>query len=440
LALLAASTTIAGRMDRMSRRERRACIVGAGPAGVAVAEALRAAGIAFDVYDENPRPGGNIWRRRVDAPPAPLEQMMHGTANRLRLGTSVIAVNGLRLRFDRGRGPEAEAYDAVFLAAGAYDAQLPRPGQPRPNVSTAGALQALLKGQGLVPDGPVVVAGAGPFLYIVAADLVRAGATVTRIIDRVPRRRYVRLLRQAPPPARSLAEFVRAWWVLRLQSVAFDFGAGVARIDPGVATLLDGRRVTYGHLAISDFFAPQTQLARTAGCAVSYAPAGRYFRVAADPYGRTDRPGLYVCGEAQGVRGGAHAVVSGRLAVHAYRCDRGEDLPEPAKLLARRHRLAAFGEALEHAMYADEPLPDDAAWACGCERVPLARLREAVEFGLQDLGSLKGVTRLGMGICQGRYCEPVACRALAAAGREPQTPLTQKTLVRPVLARALADA
>src|SRR5688572_25807155 len=69
----------------MTPRDKRACIVGAGPAGTAAAEGLRAAGIAFDLYDENARPGGNIGRRGRAAPVTPLEQMIHGTADRLRL-------------------------------------------------------------------------------------------------------------------------------------------------------------------------------------------------------------------------------------------------------------------------------------------------------------------------------------------------------------------
>jgi NAD(P)H-nitrite reductase large subunit len=269
---------------------------------------------------------------------------------------------------------------------------------------------------------------------------MRAGATVTHVIDRVTRRGYLRLLRQAPPLRRSLAELVRAQLLLRLQSVAIEFGAAIAQVERDSATLLDGRRVAFAHLAISDFFAPQTQLARTAGCGLAYAAGGRYFHVAADAFGRTDCPGLYVCGEAQGIRGAAHAAVSGALAAHGYLCDRGRDLPEPAELLARQRQLTAFAEALEAAMYAAEPVPADAAVACACERVPFASLCEAIAFGLHDLASIKSVTRLGMGNCQGRYCEPLACRALAAAGHAPRAPLSQRSLARPVLARALADA
>jgi len=64
-------------------------------------------------------------------------------------------------------------------------------------------------------------------------------------------------------------------------------------------------------------------------------------------------------------------------------------------------------------------------------------VREAIAAGLADIGSLKIVTRCGMGNCQGRYCEPLLCRLFAAAGVEPRSPLTQKGLVRPVRVRDL---
>lgn len=90
-----------------------------------------------------------------------------------------------------------------------------------------------------------------------------------------------------------------------------------------------------------------------------------------------------------------------------------------------------FGQALEAAMTRREPPLDAAAWACACERVPVAAVREAVAAGLEDLSSIKIVTRCGMGSCQGRYCEPVVGRIIAEHHHAtPRGGLTQKVLVR----------
>jgi bacterioferritin-associated ferredoxin len=52
---------------------------------------------------------------------------------------------------------------------------------------------------------------------------------------------------------------------------------------------------------------------------------------------------------------------------------------------------------------------------CRCEGVRWAEVVEArATFGLTSLRALKLATRMGMGICQGRVCRPIA-DALAAS-------------------------
>ena len=404
----------------------RAAIVGAGPAGGGVSEVLSAAGIAHDLFDEQPRAGGNIGRRRFDAPAAPPE----GDAPcNFHAGCRVLRVSPEReVEWDDGSALHRGRYDAVFLCAGAYDGMLPR-GPRHESWSSAGALQALLKGQGIVPDGRVLIAGAGPFLHIAGADLVRAGAQVVAVVDALPYRAYARLL----PFARwgSLKIMLAARIALRRAGTSVRFGAQIAALGGDSAELGDGTRIGFDHAGISDFFAPQTQLARSAGCAQAWSPTGRYFFTPVDADYRSSIPGVFACGEAAGVRGGDHARLSGLIAALAFL---GRDR---ASYQREARRLARFGAALETAMAAAEPRPADDAVACMCERVTVDKARQAVADGLRDLSSIKIVTRCGMGSCQGRYCEPVVGRLIAEAGIAPRAPLNQKALVRPLDVREL---
>jgi glycine/D-amino acid oxidase-like deaminating enzyme/bacterioferritin-associated ferredoxin len=68
-------------------------------------------------------------------------------------------------------------------------------------------------------------------------------------------------------------------------------------------------------------------------------------------------------------------------------------------------------------------LADDDTYICRCEEVTLAKIKEAIARGVTDMGTLKRLTRAGMGLCQGRYCGPYLARLLA---EERGSPLTEK--------------
>jgi hypothetical protein len=415
-------------------------IVGSGPSGAAVSEVLLAAGVAHDLYDEAGRSGGNIDRQRFDAPQSSIE-----TSNGIRqmhCNCAVLAVTANReIEFDRGSGPELSPYEAIFLCTGAYDMQLPSR-RRFANWSSAGALQALLKGQGVVPKGTVILGGAGPFLYIVGSDLARAGANIGAIIDIVPRHRYGALLARSLLRPSLVVQFMQSLSALHRSGTALHFGSHIRAADQRNAYLANGCVLSFDHLGISDCFAPQTQLARTAGCEQLYSARGRYFFTRTDRDGRTTRPGIFVCGEGQGVRGAAFARLSGGIAALAWLQDIGRDQPH-GFVKARLDRQAAwaqgFAEALEETMYGPVCEIADDAWICACERVEARRVREAIGVGLVDLSSIKIVTRCGMGSCQGRYCEPLICRLFAEAQKQPLAPFSQRLFTRPTLAGDLAD-
>jgi NADPH-dependent 2,4-dienoyl-CoA reductase/sulfur reductase-like enzyme len=419
----------------------RVAIVGAGPAGRAASALLDQAGVLHDVLDEQPRSGGNIERRRFGASESPFDVQ---ATTRFRGCCTVLGLRaGGLVHLHEHDEARVEAFAAVLSTAGAYDLMLPRPGWPgSPSVSTAGALQALLKGEGILPRGRVVIAGSGPFLHIVAADLIRAGAQVTHVIDRLTLLDYVALSRWAPGPrgAAILAAAVAAAAWARARQL---FGRAVDSIREGHIHLSGGEVVPFDHLGLSDRFAAQTQLARTAGVRTIVRPYGAYVAVDASAEGRTSVPGLYVAGEAVAVRGAEHARASGALAALAILEDLGRQ-PPPVDRVAldrRRRRHARFGDALERAVAVAEgpaPLGQDAAVLCTCEEVRVGAVREALRDGLQDLSSIKTVTRCGMGVCQGRLCEPLLLLAFREMGVTPRGVLSQKALVRPLSAEVMA--
>jgi bacterioferritin-associated ferredoxin len=425
----------------MSCQHGAVAIVGSGPAGSGVSEVLSAVGIRHDIYDEAARSGGNVGRQSFDAPPASIES--DPSLRRMYLNAAVLSVTPeCCIEFDKGRGPEQAPYDAVFICAGAYDLQLPSQGR-FPNWSSAGALQALLKGQGIMPNGKVLLAGAGPFVFIAGSELARAGVGVVAVVDAVPLHHYASLLPLTLVQPLTLVELLRAFGTLRQTGASLYFGAQILAVDEQTARLSNGHTIAFDHLGTSDCFAPQTQLARTAGCRQSYSRRGNYFFTDTDLAGRTNQRGIFVCGEGQGVRGSTFARLSGLISALSWLKENGRSGPPgyvQAELESQAKRVIHFAEKLEDTMYRPVRVIADDAWVCACERVEARRVREAIATGLADLSSIKIVTRCGMGSCQGRYCEPLICRLFAEAGKEPLAPFSQRGLARPILAGDLANA
>ena len=96
-----------------------------------------------------------------------------------------------------------------MLCTGAYDRPIAFPGWTLPGVLTAGGAQALAKGQGVLPGKRVLLAGAGPFLLPVAAQLASLGADVVAVAEATRRREWLAAgPRMAAYPQR-LAEYAK---------------------------------------------------------------------------------------------------------------------------------------------------------------------------------------------------------------------------------------
>jgi NADPH-dependent 2,4-dienoyl-CoA reductase/sulfur reductase-like enzyme len=415
-------------------------VIGTGPAGEQAGRRLLQAGVQVCFFDEQPRTGGNVGRRAVDAPPSPLERLAADGALRLERGCRVLRVgdDGL-VEYERAGQRRQRHFAAVVLACGAYDLHHPLPGTPSPRICSAGALQALLKAQGTVPAGRIVIAGSGPFLYVAAADLLRRGAEVSAVVDRLTPADYLRLAPWGLLLPGNTLEFVQTHALLMRHRVPLYRGVGITQVEERELHLASGAVVGFDRLALTELFAPQTQLARTAGCHQRYSSSGGYWVTDTDEFGRSSVAGIYVAGEGQGIRGWRHAAVSGALAAVAVLEDAGLARPGSSTLRWRRRLLARFGAALERRQRAREPLPTRDSVICACEGARYSSVVRAVELGLDDLSSIKVVTRCGMGPCQGRYCEPLVSRVIERAGRIPRAPLNQHVLARPLVAGEFVD-
>jgi thioredoxin reductase len=459
-------------MSTPSRSESDIAVVGAGPAGLAAALAAAGFGCAVTLIDSGAAIGGQIYRQSLLDPgggagtpgSGPLPPRLHRAARHRRIrhlaATSVWHAEAepdgwFRLRLggpDRpgpvpdagagGAGPAGLRARAVVLATGAAELVLPFPGWDLPGVTTAGAAQALLKSQGVTVGRRVLVSGSGPLLLPVAAGLAEAGVRVAAVLEatagRVGARHAVRFaahpgkLREAAGYAATLARHlvpVRAGHaVLACGGAGRVERATIGRLDrhwrpvPGSQReeAVDAVHVSFG-------FSPALDLARLLGCADTQHPTRPTAAVRCGADLATSMAGVFAAGEVTGIGGAQAAELEGYLAGASAARYLGR--LHPVAYTARTRTLRArLGPARRFAALLDDAYPLRPGWldwpepdtiACRCEETRWAELGRAVAAGAADVRSVKGLTRCGMGYCQGRICGPIMQYAVAAAAGRP---------------------
>lgn len=449
----------------------RACdvlVVGAGPAGLAAALAARQAGATVILADERVSPGGQYYKQ-----PATAAERGRGDGQ-ARAGAALIArtraagvemldgtaVWGAERRPDcrlaiaalRDGAGLTLVPRALVVVTGAFERAPILPGWTLPGVMTAGALQTMLRADGAVPQGRILVAGNGPLNLQVAAEALRRGARVIGVVEAAPmpgRTAGLALVRAdaklaalgAATLARLRAARVPVHWGCRV--VGLD-GAGrverarIARIAGGGADVSLAAEV----VAFNDGFSPADELPRLLGC--RRAPDGRgTLQTLRDPDGRTSIHDVFVAGEAGRFGGARVAEAEGQLAGRAAARDLGCAVPEGDAALRRAlARHEGFQAALWRVFAAAAPAlvrADDATVVCRCEAVPLGRLRGAIaRHAVADLPTLKRLTRAGMGRCQGRYCAGALAELLGEAPGDERAGFAPQAPLRPMPLMALA--
>ncbi len=110
-------------------------IIGAGPAGLAAARAASGRGLSLMLLDDNPLPGGQIWRARVGQVAAEVGSLPADVT--LLSGTRVAAVLGPRqLLLEDASGSRTLAFETLILCTGARELLLPFPGWTLPSAAS----------------------------------------------------------------------------------------------------------------------------------------------------------------------------------------------------------------------------------------------------------------------------------------------------------------
>ncbi|MFT4065115.1 FAD-dependent oxidoreductase [Paraburkholderia sp.] len=415
-------------------------VIGAGPAGMSAAARCAQAGLATLLVDEQPGPGGQIYRG-ITAPAIADRAVLgadywHGETLVERLRGSGVDYRPCTTAWSVMRdGAEPSAHweiglssagrsrvaraRHVIVATGAQERPFPIPGWTLPGVMTAGAAQILLKTAGLVTGGKTVIAGTGPLLYLLVAQLAAAGARIERVLEIV----------RATPAEGGLAsawDFVRspylakglAIWQRARRAAPFDTGVTALRITgdtaaTGVAYRCNGRNkhVEADTVLLHQGVVPGINLTRALGCAHEWNARQRCFTVTRDAWGATTVDGISIAGDGAAIRGARVAELEGEIVALDVlsRLGVGSVAHRDAAAAPLRAALRRWlrGRAFLDARYrpADATcIPDGDTIVCRCEEITAAQVADMTDHGATGPNQMKSFLRCGMGPCQGRLC------------------------------------
>ncbi|OCJ66341.1 FAD/NAD(P)-binding oxidoreductase [Agrobacterium tumefaciens] len=422
----------------MESREK-VVIVGAGPAGMRAAATLVSAGIRPVIIDEGLKSGGQIYRRPPDCFRRPPKKLygsevhkavaLHSMFDELVASgqmdyhpqCSVLAVSQKVLHVLTPAGRREFSYDRLILAIGAMDRLAPIPGWQLPGVFGLGAAQIALKAQGVALGREIVLAGSGPLLTLVATQLLAAGANIRAVLDTSSlRTQFSGLFEMLARPRLVLrglfyrATLGRLYHAgVRLENIVGgeDGPTGIHWKDING----DAQYTACDMVALGWHLRSETQLAGLAGCNFDYDHDWAQWLPRADQMGRAGN-GLYLAGDGLKILGADGAEIAGRLAAAGCLTDMGLDAPDTASDLRLMTRYVRFARGIARAFpwprEMVQALPDHTI-VCRCEGVTAGSLRASVSYGGSEANRAKSLSRVGMGRCQGRYCQIAGAELIA---------------------------
>jgi D-hydroxyproline dehydrogenase subunit alpha len=435
-------------------KHTRLAIVGSGPAGMMAAIAAAELGVEVTVLDSQQTPGGQYFKQMPPAfsqkgiidndnqnTPDPISRF-NASQTQFLPNTEVINISrskeqdGWRLLATTPEGSQLVCADYVILATGAYDRPVAFPGWTLPGVITAGGLQSYVKNQLVLPGTRFLFSGSGPLQFSVAANLVQQGASVAGVFEMV--QFSISALRYLPAlwgQNNRIAEGIGYLRTLSRHGVPIQPGWSIVRalgdekVEGAVVCRLDRfsrprvgseRTIAVDTIVLGYGLIPHAGLARQAGCRFRHSNQWGHPVPTRDQYNQTSEAGLFVVGDGVQIGGAQLAMLEGELAglavAHHANLIKPDEFQRRARNLhSQIHRELKFAACLEDLFHLENGLihlMDPETVVCRCEEVTYAEIKQAVALGARTAREIKGISRIGMGNCQGRVCQPILSELL----------------------------
>ncbi len=302
--------------------------VGAGPAGLAAAIEAAKNGVEVVVYDENDRPGGQLFKQihkffgsrehRAKERGFNIGNSFLSEARDLgvqvSLNSTVLGIyeNGALNVMIGDRIEQVKAQKAL-VATGASENMIPFPGWTLPGVIGAGAAQTMANIHGTRPGKDILMVGWGNGGVIVSYQMLQAGCRVAAVIDAAPKIGGYAV--HAAKIARVGVPFFMSHTIKAAHGTECVEGATIVQVDDAWQPI-EGteKHLEVDTICIAVGLNPMTQLLRMAGCKTAFVPTLGGRLPVHDKNMESSIKGVYVAGDVSGIEEASTAVIEGRIA------------------------------------------------------------------------------------------------------------------------------
>lgn len=397
-------------------------IVGAGPAGMSAAVEASRHAVRPLVIDNRPEPGGNIF--------ASLGSNRQHRADRMKIfgrdytkgiklldafldavaDKKVSYYPSTRLwRLEQGGGyafdgpgiSRAGQAHKILLATGAQERPMPLPGWILPGVMGVGAAQILMKSGGDLPDGDIIIVGAGPLPLLLAEQLATASRRVRAMVEPAGASALSagRILEATSAPSMAFKgltllgkRILRRTTVWRnatdIEIIGTDHATGV-RFRSRKAVTVEATNVL-----IHDGLVPNLNPMRAVGLDCAYCTEQQTWHAQSSDI-------IHVVGDGARILGVDAAIISGRIAVQQICGVAVSD--RDRKLFRKQQAFRRFIDRVYPPVRTARTAKPDTV-LCRCEMIRAGAVEGAIAVHGANPNAIKRALRFGMGPCQGRFC------------------------------------